>query len=181
LVSVGGLVPRKDPCTAVRTVAELRRRGVACHLTWVGDGPLKADVAALARDCGVADSVDLVGARSPREVAAYLGATDLFFLPTRQETFCVSAAEALLAGRPVVIGGHGGQAEFVDESVGQLVDIQTPEAYADAVLAVHKRLAALPAEHFSGRVAERFGEVRVRAGYRDVYATAVAAQRKQGH
>jgi glycosyltransferase involved in cell wall biosynthesis len=179
LVAVGGLVPGKDPLTAVRTVVELRRRGIACHLTWVGGGPLEADVHALVGECGVSDAVDLVGTVPADEVATRLSAADLLFLPSRHENFCVSAAEALLAGRPVVIGSHGGQAEYIDETVGQLVDTQTPEAYADAVVAVHKRFSGVPAEHFSRRVSERFSEVRVRAGYRDVYAMAVAARRKR--
>lgn len=173
LVAVGGLVAGKDPRTAVRTIAELHRRGVACHLTWLGDGPLEAEIRALAAECGVADAVDLAGAVPSDEVATRLSAADMLLLPTRHENFCVSAAEALLAGRPVVVGSHGGQTEYVDDTVGQLVDFQTPEAYADAVEAARKRLAGLPAEHFSERVAERFGEAKVRACYRDVYAEAV--------
>jgi glycosyltransferase involved in cell wall biosynthesis len=179
LIAVGGLVPGKDPHTAVRTIAELRRRNVACHLTWVGGGQLMDEIRALADECGVADAVDLIGAVPADEVAAHLSAADMLLLPTRHENFCVSAAEALLAGRPVVVGGHGGQTEYVDDSVGQLVDFQTPEAYADAVEAVQKRLAGLPADHFSERVAKRFGEARVRAGYRDVYAQAVAVHGKR--
>jgi L-malate glycosyltransferase len=179
LIAVGGLVPGKDPQTAVRTVAELRRRGVACHLTWLGDGPLKDEVRALAAECGVTDAVDLAGAVPADEVANRLDAADMLLLPTRHENFCVSAAEALLAGRPVVVGGHGGQHEYVDDAVGQLVDFQTPDAYADAVETAQKRLACLPAEHFSARVAERFGEAAVRAGYQDAYAQAVAVHGKQ--
>ena len=60
------------------------------------------------------------------------------------------------AGRPVVIGDLGGQAEYVDDAVGRLVHEQTPESYADAVESVNSRLRDAPAEHFAERVAERF-------------------------
>nr|WP_238348586.1 glycosyltransferase [Ornithinimicrobium pratense] len=44
LVAVGGLIPRKDPLTAVAATAELRSRGIDAGLTWVGAGPLEAQV-----------------------------------------------------------------------------------------------------------------------------------------
>ncbi|HEV7148481.1 MAG TPA: glycosyltransferase family 4 protein [Pedococcus sp.] len=174
LVSVGGLVPGKDPVTAVRTVAELRARGVSCQLTWVGGGPLASEVLEVAEAEGVANLVELVGAVSPQEVARYLAEADVFLLPTRHENFCVSAAEALASGRPVVIGSCGGQAEYVDQRVGELVHEQTPGAYAEAVQNVLLRLAEVPAEEFSNRVEERFSVDTVRRGYHEVYALAQA-------
>jgi glycosyltransferase involved in cell wall biosynthesis len=55
LVSVGGLVERKDPLIAVDTVAELVRRGQGATLTLVGDGPLREQIEARAEEAGVAD------------------------------------------------------------------------------------------------------------------------------
>src|SRR5690606_15303495 len=46
LIAVGGLVPHKGPLLAVAALAELRRRGVDASLVWLGDGPLRAEVAA---------------------------------------------------------------------------------------------------------------------------------------
>lgn len=43
LIAVGGLVPHKGPLLAVAALAELRRRGVNASLTWLGDGPLRAE------------------------------------------------------------------------------------------------------------------------------------------
>lgn len=173
LVAVGGLVPGKDPVTAVRALACLRARGVSCELTWVGGGPLRSHVEEVAEAEGVAEHVRLVGAVPPAEVAAYLAEADVFFLPTRHENFCVSAAEALAAGRPVVIGSCGGQAEYVDAAVGELVHEQTPDAYADAVQSVLTRLADVPAEELARRVEERFSVDTVRRGYHEVYALAM--------
>ena len=177
LVAVGGLVEGKCPHLAVRAVAELVRRGVACRLTWVGGGPLAASVRTLAEDLGVGHLVDLVGSVEAGEVASYLARADLFLLPTAHENFCVSAAEALLAGRPVVVGSHGGQAEYVDDEVGRLVMEQTPEAYADAVQEVLGCLSDAPAQHFSRQVAERFSRDSVRKGYRATYALAIDSRR----
>lgn len=176
LVAVGGLVPGKDPGTAVRTVAELRRRGVDCTLTWVGGGPLEATVRDLVNREGLDDVVTLLGAVPSEQVSHHLSEADLFLLPTRHENFCVSAAEALLAGRPVVIGSHGGQAEYVDDSVGALVHTQEPEAYAAAVQGVLERLRDQPAEHFRRRVEERFSAQQVREGYHAAYELACGSR-----
>lgn len=177
LVAVGGLIERKDPETAVRTVAELHRRGVPAELVWVGAGPLLDRVEQLSAELGVADCVRFVGAVPPQAVAEHLSRADIFLLPTRSETFCVAAAEALAAGRPVVVGAHGGQVEFVDESVGELVAEQTPQTYADAVVRVDERHGRTPAEHFSDHVRHRFSVDNTRSAYREVYAQAMGVRR----
>lgn len=169
LVSVGGLTPGKDPLLAVETVAELCRRGTPASLTWVGDGPLRADVADLARALGVAERIVLAGSLPPEKVFTHLADADLFLLPTKNENFCVSAAEALASGRPVVVGAFGGQTEYVTEGVGRLVHDRTPSAYADAVLDVRSRLGDASSEEIGADVRARFSEDAVREGYRRVY------------
>ncbi|MCT1431766.1 glycosyltransferase family 4 protein, partial [Brachybacterium muris] len=121
MVSTGGLIPRKDPLIAVDTVAELVSRGVDAHLSWVGEGPMRDEVMSRIHDHGLRSRVSLLGSRSAEGVREGLGAADLFFGPTRADNFFVSAAEAIVAGRPVVLGATGGQGEYVDPSVGALV------------------------------------------------------------
>ncbi|WP_050347390.1 glycosyltransferase [Arsenicicoccus sp. oral taxon 190] len=162
LVSVGGLVAGKDPATAVRALAELRARGHDATLTWVGGGPLRDQVEQLADELGVAAALTLTGPVTPAEVATHLDAADLFLLPTRFDNFCVSGAEALAHGRPVVIGAHGGQAEYVTPEVGTLVAEQTPGAYADAVEATRSRLRHASADEIAADVRTRFTTAAVR-------------------
>ena len=169
LVSVGGLIDRKDPLLAVRTLAELGRRGCDVRLTWAGSGPLRDDMLALAAAQGVGDRLTLLGSVDIDGVRAALDAADLFFLPTKADNFCVSAAEALVHGRPVVVGATGGQGEYIDASVGELVDRQDVRAYADAIERVVRRTAELSAEEVAATVGDRFSPQTVRAGYRDVY------------
>src|SRR5690606_5035393 len=88
LVAVGGLVPGKRPQLAVETLAALRDRGVDAELTWVGDGPLRGEVAARAAELDV--RVRLTGAIAAHEVSTELARADLFLLPTRRETFGVA-------------------------------------------------------------------------------------------
>src|SRR5699024_2699028 len=124
MVSTGGLIPRKDPLIAVEVLAQLVERGVDAHLEWLGEGPLRQDTSALAAQLQVSDRLSLPGSVDGAGVGEALGRADLFFGPTRADNFFVSAAEAIVAGRPVVLGATGGQGEQVQPQVGALVDRQ---------------------------------------------------------
>ncbi|MGC5584917.1 glycosyltransferase [Ornithinimicrobium sp. W1665] len=179
LVAVGGLIDRKDPLTAVATVGELRRRGVDARLTWVGEGPLRAAVEEAARAAAV--PLVLPGAVPPGQVQATVAAADLFLLPTRAETFCVAAAEALAAGRPVVVGDSGGPRAFVRPPAGALVEPGAPPTvWADAVERVWGACATTPAEEIADLVVRSYGADRHVDGVDEVYATAADARRGHG-
>ncbi|SEE98272.1 glycosyltransferase [Ruania alba] len=172
LVAVGGLVDRKDPLLAVDTVAELVGRGHPARLTWIGDGPLRTKVQRHARRRKVEHLVRLPGAADAAGVRTALADADVFFLPTRADNFCVSAAEALVEGRPVVVGATGGQGEYIDPRMGALVHDQTAEAYADAVIDVERRTLHLNASDVAATVADRFSPEHVTNGYLEAYARA---------
>ncbi|UFU02229.1 glycosyltransferase [Ruania suaedae] len=172
LVAVGGLVERKDPLLAVDTVAELDRRGHPARLTWIGSGPLRTKVERRARKRGVEHLVRLRGAQDSDGVRSALADADLFFLPTRGDNFCVSAAEALVEGRPVVVGATGGQGEYIDPRVGSLVHVQDAGAYADAVIDLEHSTLHLNASDVAATVAERFSAARVTDGYLEAYRRA---------
>ncbi|MFB8229008.1 glycosyltransferase [Cellulosimicrobium sp. NPDC055967] len=169
LVAVGGLVPGKDPLTAVDALALLAADVPDVSLTWVGDGPLREDVLRRAGERGVADRLRLVGRLPAPRVFAELDRADLFLLPTLRENFCVSAAEALVHGRPVVAGANGGHAEYLDPAVGELVGTQSGAAYARAVCAVLGRTAELSAADVAATVGDRFSAATVRRGYESAY------------
>ena len=176
LIAVGAIIPRKGPDLAVETVAELHRRGRDARLTWVGEGPMRDEVAALAARLRVERAVDFVGELPPDAVREALAAADLFLMPTSVETFGVSIAEALLSGRPVIVGATGGQRDFVDEPDGILVTERTATAYADAVERSLSLTADRTADDIAGAVRDRFRPEDRAAAYEGVYREAVRAR-----
>lgn len=169
MVSTGGLIDRKDPLLAVDVLARLVERGVDAHLEWLGDGPLREDTVRRAAERGVSERLVLAGSVPGDEVRAALARADLFFGPTKADNFFVSAAEAIVAGRPVVLGATGGQGEYVQPQVGTLVAEQDADAYADAVLEVDARTRALGAQEIADTIGDSFSSRTVAAGYRDQY------------
>ena len=170
LVAVGGLVDGKDPLLALETIRELDRRGVAARLTWVGEGVMRQSVEQAARPD---DRLELLGAVDGAGVAAALDAADIFILPTKGETLCLSALEAITHGRPVIIGARGGQRDYIVTDNGVLVEPRTPAAYADAVLSLWRRRADLPPERVAATIGDRFQAPRVLDGYRAAYELAL--------
>lgn len=176
LISTGGLIERKDPLIAVETLARLVREGTDARLVWLGDGPLREPMLARADALGVAGRLELPGTVDADEVRRRLGEADLFLGPTRADNFFVAAAEAIVAGRPVVLGATGGQGEYVRESVGALVIEQSAARYARAIRAVDERTRRLTSEQIAATIGERFSTPVVGALYRDVHATASAVR-----
>lgn len=180
LVSTGGLIERKDPVLAVEVLAELVRRGQNTHLVWLGEGPLRSQVLQRAADLDVRDRLCLPGTVDADGVRDQLAAADLFFGPTRADNFFVSAAEAIVSGRPVVLGATGGQGEYVTEDVGALVDRQSPELYADAVVEVDRRTRAMSAPSIAATIGDAFSTPVVGATYASVYEDALTAHEGNG-
>ncbi|WP_368800128.1 glycosyltransferase [Kocuria oxytropis] len=176
LVAVGALRGIKDPLLAVETVAWLRDAGHDVRLTWCGSGGLEQDVRDRARERGVAERVRLLGTVSAEEVQRRLAAADVFLLPSRSETFCVAAAEALAAGRPVVMGALGGQRDFVHPRNGRLVAERTPEAFGRAVLELLADPGLLAPGAMADEIRSVYGSERIAADLDRIYRDALAAR-----
>ena len=77
--------------------------------------------------------------KEPREMARLLSSCDAFVHANDREPFGLIALEALACGLPMVGVSSGGIAELVDEEVGQLAHRATPEAMAEAIVALFER------------------------------------------
>lgn len=170
LVSTGGLIPRKDPLVAVEALALLVEAGIDAHLEWLGDGPLWEETLQYADSLGVGHRLLLRGTVDSAGVNDALARADLFFGPTRADNFFVSAAEAIVAGRPVVLGANGGQGEYVKPAVGALVHRQSAAAYAEAIIEVDARTRDLPAEEISATIGDSFSSATVGDAYHQQYS-----------
>ncbi|WP_181009898.1 glycosyltransferase [Ornithinimicrobium sufpigmenti] len=169
LVDVGGLVEGKDPLLAVDVVVELQRRGHPTRLRLVGDGPLADAVRTRAAQHGVAEQVTLVGTLDRPGVLAELARADLFLGPTRSDNFYVSAAEAVVSGRPVVAGANGGHAEYLDPTVSRLVPVQDAATYATDILDLLAATQDLTAGDIATTLGDRFEPDRVAQAYQQAY------------
>lgn len=105
------------------------------RLTVLGDGPERGSLERLASQLGLADSVRFLGAVPPERVPDYLATADVMLFPAHGEGFGLAAAEALMAGVPVVACWDGGGVlDVVPESGAGRLTLPAPDPFADAVL-----------------------------------------------
>jgi glycosyltransferase involved in cell wall biosynthesis len=77
------------------------------HLVVVGEGPLRPELTRIARQLHVEERVHLLGVRN--DVEQVLAASAVVIAPTHGiEAFGFSVAEAMAAGKPVVVSDSGG-------------------------------------------------------------------------
>jgi len=121
IVCVGRLSAEKGHHGLLRALARLRGVVPPSRVTFVGDGPMRAELEAQARELGLVDSVEFVGARSEDDVMQILAAADLFALASLMEGLPVVLMEAMSLGLPVVAPHVAGIPELVgDEREGLL-------------------------------------------------------------
>jgi N-acetyl-alpha-D-glucosaminyl L-malate synthase BshA len=114
---VSNFRPVKRIEEVVGAFAALRRRMKAV-LVLVGDGPDLPKAEHLARELGLRDDLRLLGQQRPEPI---LQASDLFLLPSRAESFGLSALEAMACGVPVLGYSAGGLPEVVEDGVSGLL------------------------------------------------------------
>ena len=100
---------------AVMAIFDRIRNKVPARLLLVGDGPELNTAYRLAREFGISQLVQSLGAQE--EVVPLLSIADLFLLPSAQESFGLAALEAMACEVPVVASRVGGLPEVIDHGV----------------------------------------------------------------
>jgi glycosyltransferase involved in cell wall biosynthesis len=177
--AVGRIHPRKDLDTFLRAAALVAADAPDVRFAVVGTAEAAVEhdyqrrLEALVAELGLRDRVTFAGAR--RDVPAVMAALDLFVLSSRHEGFGRVVAEAMAAGRAMVVSNEGAPPELVEDGrYGVCARPGDPAAFADqlrALLARPDQAAAMSARA-RDRAASAFDAVtlasRVRARYAEL-------------
>jgi glycosyltransferase involved in cell wall biosynthesis len=162
-VCVGSLTERKN---VVRLADAFARLGEG-SLTFVGDGPLRAELEGRPR-------VRVVGRVSHDGVPRWLASADVVCQPSLIEPMGQSLLEAMACGRSVVATRIGGPPEFVTPEAGVLVD---PTDLDDLERAL-RAAAAFRVPNAAARDAAAAHDLRLQAGRVEVLLDRAAASRR---
>lgn len=110
LAHVSNFRPVKRVADVIRVFAKVREV-MAARLFMVGDGPERANAEALVRELGLDHQVFFLGKQE--STAEILQSSDLFLLPSSNESFGLAALEAMACGAPVVASNAEGIPEVV--------------------------------------------------------------------
>jgi glycosyltransferase involved in cell wall biosynthesis len=132
LIAVGSLKPQKNHKLLIEAFAKLKSRPKA-KLMILGEGPLRAELAELARSAGVADRLIMPGFFL--EPWPYLASAHLFVMSSDWEGFPLALAEGMYAGlRVVSTDCNSGPAEMTAHGkFGRLVPCGDADALAAAI------------------------------------------------
>lgn len=148
---LGRLSAKKSPDLLLRAFAKVSERSTGVPMRLVIAGPdergMKAELDQLASQLGARPKIHFVGpVFGEAKWAAYRDA-DVFVLPSQNENFGNTAAEAVAAGTPVIVTEHCGVASLLADAAGLVVPHEA-SALAEALGRVlgepglHERLAA---------------------------------------
>lgn len=98
-----------------------------------GDGQLMQEMKQLTTELKL-NNVHFLGHQTQEDVASLYSVADVSVVPSRIEPFGLVAIEALGCGTPVVATNAGGLPDFVNNQVGQLVELENVDALAEAII-----------------------------------------------
>lgn len=143
ILSVGRLVEKKGFPDLLRACGRLAQAGRRFRCEIYGDGPLRAELAALIDDLGLAGQVVLAGARRQDELLPVFQRADIFALAPfvtddgDRDGIPNVLVEAMACALPVVATDVAGIPELVQhERNGLLAAPRDPDALADALAAL---------------------------------------------
>jgi glycosyltransferase involved in cell wall biosynthesis len=116
--AVGRIHPRKDLETFLRAAAAVAQRVPETHFAIVGaaeadvEREYERQLQSLVRELAIERQVTFAGTR--RDMPAVMAALDVFVLTSRHEGFGRVVAEAMAAGRPMVVSDEGAPPELVE-------------------------------------------------------------------
>lgn len=164
--------------TDVIRIFDIVRKKIPSRLVLVGDGPDRSNCELLARELGIHELIHFMGKQS--DLVEIHSAADVFLMPSQQESFGLSALEAMACEVPVVASSVGGLPELVAHNqtgyVAEFGDVERMAKYVIELLTnENKRL--LFAKESRKRAVELFNIDKVVDEYEQYYAKVLNSPR----
>ncbi len=116
LLFAGRFIDWKHPELPLQCAKYLKEKGLAFHLTMIGDGELMPEMKRLREAYGLTENVDMPGFRGPDTVRSCMEKADIYFLTSdRGEGWGAVANEAMNSGCALLADHLTGAAPFLIE------------------------------------------------------------------
>lgn len=161
---IGTLNENKRIIQLLRCFEQVRKNNLDVCLKVAGDGPQREQVNELINgSADLRDSVEVLGLLPREKVLELLTKTNVLVLPSAFETFGIVCIEAMAVGRPVICTRNG-SADFVDDSNGVLIDVDSDDQLIDAMVKIYRDYSKYELKHISERCVEQYSSSIVMSG-----------------
>jgi N-acetyl-alpha-D-glucosaminyl L-malate synthase BshA len=135
----------------------------------VGDGPERSECERLCRELGIMEHVKFMGKQD--SLPEILSIADLFLMPSQQESFGLSALEAMSCGVPVISSSVGGLPELNLHGetgyIAEFGDVERMAKYAVELFSEEKKYKLF--QKNARERAEFFNEDKIIGYYEEFY------------
>ena len=157
-LSIGRLANQKGLVFLLQAMALLQKQGRASFFVHIiGDGPLRDSLHKLVADLHISHLCKFHGSLERLQIVPLLQKATAVIQASLHESFCITLAESLSSGIPVISTRSGGPEYFVNSSNGILVDKADSVALASAMsLFIDQRISFDP-RILRSDIVSRFG------------------------
>ena len=140
------------------------------RLLFIGDGPERPKIEKMVRELGLSAKVDFLG--YVQNVEEVVGMSDLFFLPSEDESFGLAALEAMSCEVPVIATNVGGLKEIIshggDGYLAEVGDVKAIAKFALKIISDSSRQREF-GRNARGKVLEKYAPDKIQARYEKLY------------
>lgn len=112
----GKFINRKRPQDVLEAFAKIEYSGT--YVIMIGDGPMRQDLAALARQLNIQGNVLFPGLIDYTDLPSYYKLADVLIVPSEHEPYGLTVNEAMICGLPVIASNAVGAAfDLIDEGI----------------------------------------------------------------
>ncbi|RKY36127.1 MAG: hypothetical protein DRP78_04420 [Candidatus Omnitrophota bacterium] len=157
VINISNLLAVKNHSSFLHAAANVLKQMPNVKFLLVGSGPLRNVLEKEADGLEISKNILFMGWRS--DIIELLNISDLMAMSSSYETFCISAAEAMAAEKPVVLTNVGGVGELVENGItGILVTLNDSKEMAKQILRLlkNKKLAAQMGRAGRKRIKDNF-------------------------
>lgn len=154
IITVGRFVKQKDYETAIKTLAEVKKRGGRTHFDIVGYGELESEVRKWVKQYQIEDRTTIY--INPNNIAELLDKADIYLSTSLFEGTSNSIMEGMNADLPIICTNVGDNAYLVKEKQnGYLTDVGNINQLASAICTLlnnaelRKEMGALSKQHLN--------------------------------
>lgn len=118
---------------------------------------------------GLRDIVEIIPGLDKNELVKFYNSLSILISTSYSETFGLVVAEAIACGVPVVATRSGGVEDFLDNSLGYLVNLKDYEKIAEHVLFIKENPFHFSATEMRQKVIKEFGKVAFKNKVAKIY------------